>query len=56
MISTEHGVHIHKHIPEDGYCFDCGSTNLVPGSDPMRFERELEVYSSKKDALLAFYN
>ncbi len=22
----------------------------------MRFERELEIYSSKKDALLSFYN
>lgn len=56
VISAEHGVHIHKHLPEDGYCFDCGSTNLAPGSDPMRFERELEIYSSKKENLLAFYN
>lgn len=56
VISTEHGVRIEKHIPEDGFCFDCGSTNLLPGSDPMRFERELEVYASKKEELLAFYN
>lgn len=56
VISEEHGVRISKNIPEDGYCFDCGSTNLAPGSDPMRFERELEVYASKKDSLLSFYN
>lgn len=56
VISEEHGVHITAHLPEDGHCFDCGSTNLGPGSDPVRFERELEIYSSKKDDLLAFYN
>ena len=56
VISEEHGVRIEKHIPEDGHCFSCGSTNLAPGSDPMRFERELEIYSSKKETLLAFYN
>ena len=56
IISEEHGVHIEAHIPEDGHCFDCGSTNLAAGSDPMRFERELEVYASKKEALLQFYN
>ena len=56
VISDEHGVHITAHMPEDGHCHDCGSTNLAPGSDPVRFERELEIYSSKKDELLAFYN
>ena len=56
VVSEEHGVRIEKHIPEDGHCFGCGSTNLAPGSDPMRFERELEIYASKKDDLLAFYN
>lgn len=56
VVSEEHGVNITAHMPEDGHCFDCGSTNLGPGSDPVRFERELEIYSSKKDELLAFYN
>ena len=56
VISEEHGVRIEAHIPEDGHCFACGSTNLAPGSDPMRFERELEIYSQKKNDLLAFYN
>ena len=56
VINEEHGVRIEAHIPEDGYCFDCGSTNLVAGSDPARFESELEVYASKKDELLRFYN
>lgn len=45
IVSEEHGVRIDAHIPEDGHCFDCGSTNLAPGSDPVRFERELEIYS-----------
>jgi|Transcript_45396 adenylate kinase family enzyme len=54
--SDEHGVRIDKHLPEDGFCYDCGSTNLVAGSDPMRFERDLEIYQSKKDNLLSFYN
>ena len=56
VISDEHGVRIDAHIPEDGHCFSCGSTNLAPGSDPMRFERELEVYHSKRQDLIAFYN
>ena len=56
VVSEEHGVRISAHIPEDGHCFDCGSTNLAPGSDPVRFESELEIYSQKKEALLAFYN
>ena len=56
VVSEEHGVRIEKHIPEDGFCYGCGSTNLAPGSDPMTFERELEVYQRKKDALCAFYN
>lgn len=56
VINEEHGVRIEAHIPEDGFCFDCGSTNLAPGSDPVRFERELEIYSKKKGDLLAFYN
>ena len=44
VISDEYGVRIESHIPEDGHCFSCGSTNSAPGSDPMRFERELEIY------------
>lgn len=35
VVSEEHGVRISAHIPEDGHCFDCGSTNLAPGSDPV---------------------
>ena len=29
---------------------------LGPGSDPIQFEKDLSVYASKKDDLLAFYN
>jgi adenylate kinase family enzyme len=50
------GVLIDKHLPEDGYCFSCGSTNLLPGSDPAQFEQDLEVYSAQRDMLLPFYN
>ena len=34
IISEEHGVRIDKFVPEDGHCFDSGSTNFEPGSDP----------------------
>lgn len=44
VISEEHGVRIDKFLPEDGHCYGCGSTNLAPGSDPVSFERDLEVY------------
>ena len=56
VVSEEHGVRINAFMPEDGFCYASGSTNFVPGSDPVRFERELEIYSQKKDALLSFYN
>ena len=56
VISEEHGVRIDKHLPEDGHCFDCGSTNLAPGSDPKQFERDLAIYSKQKEEVLAFYN
>jgi len=54
--NDEHGVFIEAFMPQDGHCEDCGSTNLLPGSDPAQFEKDLEAYSEKKDDLLAFYN
>ena len=42
VISEEHGVRINKFVPDDGHCFDSGSTNFEPGSDPARFEKDLE--------------
>ena len=56
VVREEVGIRIDRNIPEDGYCFDCGSTNLIAGNDPLKLERELELYNSKKDDLLAFYN
>ena len=54
--SHEHGVHIDAFIPDDGQCHDCGSSNIQEGSDPLRFESELEVYKATKDELLSFYD
>jgi len=56
IIDNELGVRIERHIPDDGHCFSCGSTNLAPGSDPMKFEEELETYQEQKEGLLSFYN
>ena len=50
VISEEHGVYIQAHMPQDDYL------DLTPASDPMQFEKDLSVYHSKKDDLLAFYN
>ena len=41
VISEEHGVRINKFIPDDGHCYDSGSTNFEPGSDPAQFEKDL---------------
>ena len=48
VISEEHGVRIEKHAPEENHYY--------PGSDPVKFERELEAYHSMKGNLLSFYN
>ena len=53
----EYGVHIESFMPgHDGHCVDCGSSNIVRGSDPIRFEKELEAYKANKDNLLGFYD
>ena len=56
VINEEHGVRIDKFVPEDGHDYDSGSTNFEPGSDPAKFEKELEEYHSTKADMLAFYN
>ena len=55
-ISDEHGIRIETHIPEDGHCFDCGSTNLAPGNNPDKFNTDMALYMERKEDLLAFYN
>ena len=40
--------------PKDGHCVDCGSSNIVNGSDPITFERELETYKRNRDEILGF--
>jgi len=42
--------------PKDGHCVDCGSSNIVSGSDPITFERELENYKEIREELLGFYD
>ena len=53
----EYGIHIEGFMPpKDGHCVDCGSSNIVNGSDPISFERELEDYKRNRDELLGFYD
>lgn len=53
----EYGIHIDPFGPaKDGSCHDCGSTNISDGSDPIRFEKELENYKANKEELLSFYD
>ena len=42
--NSEHGVHIDSFVPEDGHCHTCGSSDIVPGGDPIKFEKNLEHY------------
>lgn len=55
---NEQGIHIEPFMPSkiDGRCVDCGSANIVNGSDPIAFEKELERYKSSKEQLLGFYD
>ncbi len=48
----ENGILIDKFIPDDGSCYDCGSTHIEHGSDPIRFEKELSLYKDTKSELL----
>lgn len=41
---------------KDGRCVDCGSTNIVNGSNPIAFEKDLEAYKASRDELLSFYD
>lgn len=55
--NEEYGIHIEPFAPnDDGSCHDCGSKHLVEGSDPIKFEKELENYKANKEELLGFYD
>lgn len=56
VINAEYGIRIEKHMPKDHTCGDCGSQQFHAGSDPIAFERQLEIYNEKKDEVLNFYN
>ena len=56
LVDHEQGIHIDSFIPKDGNCVDCGSQHITEGSDPIKFERELENYKQNKDDLLSFYD
>jgi hypothetical protein len=43
-------------MPKDGHCHDCGSSNIVDGSDPISLEQDLTAYKNAKDNLLGFYD
>lgn len=53
---AEYGIYIDPFMPKDGRCVDCGSSNIHNGSDPIAFEKELEVYKNNREELLAFYD
>lgn len=53
----EYGINIDPFMPpKDGHCFDCGSSNIGNGSDPIRFEKDLDNYKKNRDELLGFYD
>lgn len=52
----EYGIHIDPFMPKEGHCVDCGSTNILDGSDPITFEKELEQYKNSKEEILGFYD
>ena len=56
IISEQHGIYIEKFMPHDGHCDDCSGTHFIDGSDPAKFEKDLETYQKTKDELLSFYN
>lgn len=56
IIDEERGIRIEPFAPKDGSCFDCGSTDIVEGGDPLQFEKELEQYKQSKEELLSFYD
>lgn len=50
ITDNEYGIHIDPFMPgKDGHCVDCGSTNIVNGSNPIIFEKELEAYKASKE-------
>ncbi len=54
---AEYKIHIEPFMPaKDGRCVDCGSSNIVNGSDPISFEADLEAYKRSRDELLGFYD
>ena len=56
IVDKERGIYIEPFLPEDEHCTDCGSTNIVDGSDPHKFEQELISYKQIKENLLGFYD
>ena len=43
-------------LPNDGHCFDCGSTNITKQDDASEFEQSLKQYKDQKEEILGFYN
>lgn len=56
IVSEEHNIRIEPFMPEDGHCYDCGSSNIIRTGDAKALEQTLVDYNSKKEEVLPFYN
>ena len=54
--NVDQGIRIDSFLPQDGHCFDCGSTNIRREGNAAEFERVLKNYKDQKDELLGFYS
>ena len=56
LIDLENGIRIDPFLPDNGVCFDCGSSEVEHGSDPIGFEKHLSFYKDSRQELLQFYD
>ena len=46
IINDAEGIRIENFIPEDGHCFDCGSTDIAEAEDDRDFKEALDRYTA----------
>ncbi len=51
----ENNVNWPSHFPENGFCVDCGSTNIKHISNEAGFEETFKQYEEKCREILPFY-
>ena len=56
IVDEEQGIHIEPFVPKDGFCFDCGSSDIQKVGDAKQFSDVLQGYKANKDELLSFYD